>query len=69
MGLKYNIYLDGKFVKETTSLSTIVDGLEVETEYSVSVSETDGGRSLNRQVLLNLKLYQTQIYCQTLHGT
>lgn len=42
MGLKYNIYLDGKFVKETTSLSTIVDGLEVETEYSVSVSETDG---------------------------
>lgn len=42
MGLKYNIYLDGKFIKETTSLSTIVDGLEVETEYSVSVSETDG---------------------------
>lgn len=44
MGLKYNIYLDGKFIKETTSLSAIVDGLEVETEYSVAVSETDGGK-------------------------
>lgn len=42
MGLKYNIYLDGEFIKESTSLSTLVDGLEAETEYSVAVSETDG---------------------------
>lgn len=55
MGLKYNIYLDGKFIKESTSLSTIVDGLEVEKEYSVAVSETDGEKESKQTSVVKFK--------------
>jgi Bacterial surface proteins containing Ig-like domains len=42
MALTYKVYLNGKFSKEVENLSTLLEGLVKDTEYSIQVSETDG---------------------------
>lgn len=42
MGLTYKVYLDGNFLKEVENLSTILEGLTKDTEYTIQISETDG---------------------------
>lgn len=59
MALTYKVYLNGKFFKEVENLSTLLEGLVKDTEYSIQVSEIDG--EAESSLSENIKLITTVI--------